>query len=196
MGSQNDGRARDVSLGDITRCTTRRLGYSMRWDDNTSNWERRRIIFPRSVKNKLFRAQKGRCRYCGRLHRIGYLEIDHKYPFSRGGSDEIDNLQLLCTACNMRKGIQSDEEFRLRYRRLLPNDGRIPNPPISQEEFARETQRTRASREVRGIYRERFENYRARRGVYRVRRGSGCSLLLTAGVVALIVIVTALVFLI
>ncbi len=71
----------------------------------------------------------------------------------------------------MRKGIQSDEEFRSRYWRLLPDDDSIPYPPIPQDDFSEETQYTRASREVRSIYRERFEDYRAS------QRG-GCGLVL------------------
>lgn len=30
--------------------------------------------------------------------------IDHKIPQSRGGSDELDNLQLMCRTCNGIKG--------------------------------------------------------------------------------------------
>ena len=132
----------------------------MRWGDKSDDWDTRRIVFPRSVKNQLFMTQKGRCSYCGRTHRIHYLEIDHKHPFSRGGGNEIGNLQLLCTPCNMRKGIQSDEEFRRRYKRLLPADGSISRLAIPQHDFTNETQRTRASREVRAIYHERFSAYR------------------------------------
>ncbi len=124
-----------------------------------------RPVIPWSVKNKLFMAQKGKCSYCGTIHRMGYLEIDHMYPFSRGGSDDIDNLQLLCVPCNMRKGIQSDEEFRDRYRRLLPADGSIPASPIGQSLFSEETQRTRASAEVRSIYYDRFMSYRWRQQI-------------------------------
>ena len=151
----------------------------MNRDDASYGPETRRIIFPRSVKNQLFMAQRGRCSYCGRTHRIHNLEIDHRYPFSRGGGNEIDNLQLLCTPCNMRKGIQSDEEFRSRYRRLLPADGSIPYPPIPQDDFSDETQRTRASQEVRGIYYERFSRYRES------QRG-GCGLLVATAVLAII----------
>ena len=122
-----------------------------------------RPVIPWGVKNKLFMAQKGKCFYCGTIHRMGYFEVDHMYPFSRGGSDDIGNLQLLCAPCNMRKGIQSDEEFRSRYRRLLPADGSIPQQPIPQSLFRDETQRTRASAQVRGIYRDRFMSYRWRR---------------------------------
>ena len=119
------------------------MNRSMSRGDGSNNPGRRRVVFPRHVKNALFRAQKGRCSYCGRTHRIRYLEIDHKFPSSRGGGNQIDNLQLLCTPCNMRKGIQSDQEFRRRYHRLLPRDGSIPVSPIPQEEFSDETQRTR-----------------------------------------------------
>ncbi|MXX32824.1 MAG: HNH endonuclease [Chloroflexi bacterium] len=92
-----------------------------------------------------------------------YLEIDHKWPLSRNGGNEFSNLQLLCTSCNLRKGIQTDEEFRERYWRLLLPDGSIPDPPIPQDLFTEETQLTRASPEVRSIYRERFEAARRRR---------------------------------
>ena len=109
----------------------------MRRRDSSDSYERDPI--PWRVKNQLFTAQKGRCAYCGRTHRIRYLEIDHRWPVSRGGGDEIQNLQLLCTPCNMRKGIQSDEEFRSRYWRLLPDDDSIPYPPIPQDDFSEET---------------------------------------------------------
>ena len=132
----------------------------MPWGDSSNDSGRRRVVIPRRVKTALFTVQKGRCSYCGRTHRIRYLEIDHKHPFSRGGGDEIDNLQLLCISCNMRKGILSDEEFRRRYQRLLPADGSIPDPPITQDDFADETQRTRAPQAVRAIYHERFSAYR------------------------------------
>lgn len=49
------------------------------------------------------------CHYCGK--RGGILEVDHVIPFSRGGSDEIDNLTTSCRHCNRQKHDKTDEEF-------------------------------------------------------------------------------------
>ena len=161
----------------------------MRWSNKPNNSGRRRAVFPRKVKNGLLRVQKGRCAYCGQTHRSHYLVIDHKHPVSRGGGDEIDNLQLLCNSCNMRKGIQSDEEFRYRYQRLLPADGCIPSHPIPQDSFSEETQRTRAPREVRAIFHERFTAARERQGASSAGQGSSCGLLAATLVLLLFALV-------
>lgn len=43
-----------------------------------------------------------RCACCGSSD--GDLAIDHIKPVSRGGGNDPDNLQLLCTSCNSKKG--------------------------------------------------------------------------------------------
>ena len=150
-----------------------------------------RVVFPARVRNALFVEQRGRCRYCGRRMSNRQLEIDHKWPVSRNGGNEFSNLQLLCTACNLRKGIQTDEEFRHRYWRLMPPDGSIPDPPIRQELFTAETQYTRASPTVRGLHRERFERARQRRW-QESGAPAGCSIILVLAATLLVAAVAAL----
>lgn len=51
----------------------------------------------------------GKCEYCGTSE--GKFHIDHFIPFSRGGSDEIENLRYACVACNLSKGAKLPSEW-------------------------------------------------------------------------------------
>lgn len=44
-----------------------------------------------------------RCSDCGASKDETTLHIDHIKPFSKGGSNELDNLQVLCKKCNLSK---------------------------------------------------------------------------------------------
>jgi len=52
------------------------------------------------VFNKLLHKYKFECVLCGSKKN---LTIDHIKPVSKGGGDEINNLQILCKSCNSRK---------------------------------------------------------------------------------------------
>ena len=44
------------------------------------------------------------CQYCGKRAPEVVLEIDHKYPKSKGGLNEIENYIVACRDCNLGKG--------------------------------------------------------------------------------------------
>jgi len=46
-----------------------------------------------------------RCKFCGSTEN---LEIDHIKPLSRGGSNDLVNLQILCKPCNRKKWAHYD----------------------------------------------------------------------------------------
>jgi len=54
------------------------------------------------------------CAYCGSKLLI---EIDHRVPLIRGGSNLIDNILPACRRCNRRKNRMTEEEFRERLQR-------------------------------------------------------------------------------
>lgn len=43
-------------------------------------------------------------KYCQRCGTTEQLSIDHVVPLVRGGTNDFDNLQLLCNKCNSAKG--------------------------------------------------------------------------------------------
>lgn len=65
----------------------------------------------RSYKHTLFGLQEGKCNGCEVLFPFRNMTIDHIIPRSRGGTDDPDNLQLLCGACNSTKSNRTQEEL-------------------------------------------------------------------------------------
>ena len=65
----------------------------------------------RTHKHTLYGKQEGICAGCLIMFPFRNMTIDHIIPQSKGGSDHLENLQLLCGACNSTKGTWSQEEF-------------------------------------------------------------------------------------
>lgn len=60
--------------------------------------------------SKLMKLQRGKCIVCKCDIRNSY-HVDHIEPLARGGSNDRDNLQLLCPPCNKRKHARDPIEF-------------------------------------------------------------------------------------
>ena len=65
-------------------------------------------------KHVLFGQQEGLCAGCRSEFPYRAFEVDHVIPQSRGGTDHIDNLQLLCSSCNRIKGNRTMEYLMAR----------------------------------------------------------------------------------
>ena len=63
----------------------------------------------RAHKERVFDRDGRTCRYCGSDEEP--LHIDHIIPRKRGGTHDLDNLQVLCKACNLRKSSKEEGVF-------------------------------------------------------------------------------------
>ena len=63
--------------------------------------ERNSRNIPQNVKIAVSARDQGKCVQCGSTDD---LHFDHKVPWSRGGTNTVNNIQLLCGPCNRRKG--------------------------------------------------------------------------------------------
>ena len=67
-----------------------------------------------SHKKALYGEQKGICNGCGIHFPYDNFHCDHIIPKSKGGGDEKKNIQLLCGACNSKKGTGSMSDLMAR----------------------------------------------------------------------------------
>ena len=65
----------------------------------------------RTHKHELFGRQEGVCNGCKHAFPFRNFTVDHRVPQAKGGTDHIENLQLLCGACNSMKGKGTHEEL-------------------------------------------------------------------------------------
>ena len=72
----------------------------------------------RQNKHVLFGQQEGLCNGCGVMFPFRNFTVDHMVPQSRGGTDHLDNLQLLCGACNSVKGDRPQEHLIARLKEM------------------------------------------------------------------------------
>ena len=61
----------------------------------------KRKHIPKAVRDAVMERDNYKCVYCASTNNP---ELDHNEAHANNGSDEIDNLQVLCRSCNRRKG--------------------------------------------------------------------------------------------
>jgi ATP adenylyltransferase len=78
-------------------------------------YDHRRIssdYVPGSLRYQVLSRAQGRCELCGISKDEKALDVDHIIPRSKGGSDDISNLQALCYTCNRQKRNTDPTDFR------------------------------------------------------------------------------------
>ncbi|WP_242384439.1 HNH endonuclease [Enterococcus faecalis] len=77
------------------------IKFKRMYQTNAKKWKK--------ISQEVFERDAYTCKYCGKIG--GILEVDHVIPFSKGGSDELDNLVCACRKCNRQKKDKTLEEF-------------------------------------------------------------------------------------
>ena len=108
-------------------------------------YDHRRIgsdYVPGSLRYQVLSRAKGRCELCGISKDEKALDVDHIIPRSKGGSNDMSNLQALCYTCNRQKRNTDDTDFRSILDQYQNRDQNcifcteVPNRAIDQNELA------------------------------------------------------------
>ncbi|MGL4668996.1 MAG: HNH endonuclease [Methanobacteriaceae archaeon] len=74
-------------------------------ENSILNDKLKRKSFTKSIRHEVFKRDNYICVECGAKKSDDVtLHVDHIIPSSKGGNDELDNLQTLCQDCNTAKG--------------------------------------------------------------------------------------------
>lgn len=107
-----------------------------------------------TLRFEVFKRDAFTCRYCGRRSPEVILEVDHAFPRSAGGSDEMENLVTSCFECNRGKGARllSDipPEENLHEKAICIAEHELQ---LAEYNHWRAKQKAREDEELRYIYR-------------------------------------------
>jgi hypothetical protein len=87
--------------------------------------DRRSRHIPQETKKAVQARDGGTCQKCGSKEHIEYVHI---VPVSKGGSSELDNVQLLCRSCSRQKRVRSESHVAAEQ---------VATPSVEREEESR-----------------------------------------------------------
>lgn len=114
---ENEGLIRryaGLSAGEWAESRDRLLAFFAVDESGYAAFERaqgldRKRAIPRRLRSAVYERDGHKCAYCGT--ETGPFQIDHIFPWSRGGRHEMANLCIACVPCNAVKGALTGEEF-------------------------------------------------------------------------------------
>ena len=93
-------------------------GMLNQFDDVKIEKTKKRHPISAKTRMKILDRDNYTCQHCGATVADGVrLHIDHIKPISKGGTNEISNLQVLCSKCNLAKN--DNEHLKADQRKLI-----------------------------------------------------------------------------
>jgi len=93
--------ANSMAKGYTEKAVRDKMGFKNGRHLNGLMWEKVRGDVKPSTRWKVLKRDNFRCVLCGADATDRKLHIDHKIPVCLGGESKIDNLRVLCDACNI-----------------------------------------------------------------------------------------------
>ena len=130
--TQTDLREKEKTDGNGTSKvrTSRKRGSKMtegmrQQKTERENAQSRRRFFTTQERNLIYNRSEGHCGICGRFIPLEEYTIDHIIPLSKGGTNDLDNLQACCSFCNKAKDDSMGEDFYTRIERIFLYQARL-----------------------------------------------------------------------
>ena len=76
-------------------------------------------MFTQQERYEIYNRTEGHCGICGRFIPLGEYTVDHIIPLSKGGTNDLDNLQACCSFCNKAKDDSMGEDFFQRIENIF-----------------------------------------------------------------------------
>ena len=81
---------------------------------------------PGTLRYEVLKRARGRCEACGISNEERALQVDHIIPRTKGGSNDLSNLQALCSSCNAQKLDRDTTDFHGAHEAYALRDASCP----------------------------------------------------------------------
>jgi diadenosine tetraphosphate (Ap4A) HIT family hydrolase len=92
------------------------------WRHRAQNFE----PVPGTLRYEVIKRARGRCEACGVSNHERALQVDHIVPRTQRGSNDLSNLQALCSACNAQKLDRDSTDFHAAHEAYEMRDLECP----------------------------------------------------------------------
>lgn len=110
-------KAKEVHKRNLDKFATKMLNKCDSWKNSLVSRSKKTntecSVTIEELRNLLYENYGQQCKYCYKRLDINNLVIDHIIPVSKGGSSNINNLQIICNTSNSMKGSLDERNFQM-----------------------------------------------------------------------------------